>query len=86
VSANTLTGLIPTIYEALNVVAAETVGMLPAVSREPKFERAALNATVRSLVTPALSAEDSTSAQTPPGRPFPMSMFPSPNPESFRST
>jgi hypothetical protein len=66
VSANTLTGLIPTIYEALNVVAAETVGMLPAVSREPKFERAALNATVRSLVTPALTAEDSTPSNVSP--------------------
>jgi hypothetical protein len=65
-SANTLTGLIPTIYEALNIVAAETVGMLGAVSRESKYDRAALNATVRSLVTPALSAEDSTPSNVSP--------------------
>jgi hypothetical protein len=40
--------------------------MLPSVSREPKFERAALNATVRSLVTPALTAEDSTPSNVSP--------------------
>ena len=45
--ANTLTGVIPTLYEALNVVSREMVGFIPAVRTDSNAERAALNQAVR---------------------------------------
>lgn len=56
--AVTLTGLIPTIYNAMNIVAREQVGFIPAVSRDSTAERAALNQTVTSPVVGAMAAED----------------------------
>ena len=56
----TLTGLIPDIYAAMNVIAREQVGFIPAVSRDSTAERAALNQTVRSPVVGAMAAEDLT--------------------------
>lgn len=67
----TLTNLIPDIYEAMDIVARELVGYIPAVSRDSRAERAALNENVTTPVTPAMAAEDLTVtniAATPPSQ------------------
>lgn len=54
--ANTLTNLIPDFYAALDVVSRELTGFIPAVQRDPRADRCALNATMRSIVAPANGA------------------------------
>lgn len=54
--ANTLSNLIPDFYAALDVVSRELVGVIPAVARDSNADRCALNATMRSPVTPVNSA------------------------------
>lgn len=63
--ANTLTGLIPTLYEALNVVSREMVGFIPAVNRDSNAERAAVGQTVRVPLAEAGALEDITPGATP---------------------
>jgi hypothetical protein len=54
----TLTSLIPSIQEAMDVVSRELVGFIPAVSRDSNAERAAMGQVVVSPVVGAMAAED----------------------------
>jgi hypothetical protein len=56
----TLTGLVPDIYAAMDVVAREQIGFIPAVSRDASAVRAAINENIRSPVVGAMAAEDLT--------------------------
>lgn len=53
--ANVLTGLIPQIYAALNVVSRERIGLIPAVTKNTSAERAALNQIIRVPIAPAVT-------------------------------
>lgn len=65
--ANTLTNLVPVIYESLDVVSREMVGFIPAVSRNSNgVERAALNQTITIPIAPATTLADNTPAVTAP--------------------
>lgn len=64
--SNTLTNLLPDLYEALDVVSRELTGFIPGVSRDSNVERAALNQTVRVPVAPAASSATNTAGVTAP--------------------
>lgn len=53
--ANTLTNIIPTLYEALDVVSREMVGLIPAVTRDSSAVRAAKDETINIPIVPAVS-------------------------------
>lgn len=64
--ANSLSGLVTTIYSASDQVARELVGFIPAVSADMNFTRAAVGQEVTSPVAPAATATDIAPAVTPP--------------------
>jgi len=53
---NTITGLVPDIYEALDVVSRELTGMIPAVTMDASAETAALNQNIRVDIEPSAPA------------------------------
>ncbi len=64
--ANTLTNLIPTIHLAIDTVARELTGMIPAVTRNSSAARAALDETIRFPVVPSYAPAAITAAATGP--------------------
>ena len=65
--ANTLTGLIGPLYEALNVVSREFVGFLPAVMKDNgNFSRAAVGQTVTSFTVPQIAGSNIVPGVTAP--------------------
>lgn len=63
---NSLTSLIPTLYEALDVVSREMTGYIGAVTRNSSATRAALNETILVPITPASTMADNTPAVSAP--------------------
>ncbi len=63
---NTLTSLIPNLYEAIDVVSREQIGFIPAVTRNTSAERAALNQQILVPIAQAQTANDNTAAVTAP--------------------
>lgn len=65
--ANTLTGLIQTIYQARNVVSRERIGFIGAVAKNSSAETAAVDETIRISIADAVTSEaDNTPAVAPP--------------------
>lgn len=64
--ANTITNLIPLLYEALDVVSRELVGFIPSASRDVDATRVALNQTVNIYVAPAVTGQNIAPGVTAP--------------------
>ena len=64
--ANTLTGLIPDLFEALDVVSRELTGFIPSVSSDNSVERAAIDEAVVIPITASQSTAANTPAVSPP--------------------
>ena len=62
---NTLTGLIPTLNNALDTVSRENIGFIGNVNTDAKAEMAAVGQTVRSPIVPQAALEDITAGATP---------------------
>ena len=63
---NTLTGLIPDIYEALDVVSRELTGLIPAVTVAASSERAAKDEAIKIDIAPTITGVDITPAMVVP--------------------
>ncbi len=63
--ANTLTAILPIIYEAMDVVSRERVGFINAVYRDSSAARAAKDQVITYPVVPAITGEDITPGATP---------------------
>src|SRR3989338_2343086 len=64
--ANTLTGLIQYIYDSVDVISRELVGMIPSVYINPKAEQAAKDQDISYDIVPDATAYDVTPANTIP--------------------
>jgi len=64
--ANTLTSLIPALYESLDVISREMVGFIPSVTLDAGASRAAVGQNVIVPLAPASAASDITPAVTAP--------------------
>ena len=64
--ANTLTGLIPTLYDSVDSVSRELVGLIPAVSLYPKAEQVAKDQDVAYPVSAVQAVSDVTPGQNAP--------------------
>jgi hypothetical protein len=64
--ANTLTNLIPVLYQGMDIVARELVGYIPAVSLDAKADSAAVGQTITTSITPPATGGDVTPGQLPP--------------------
>ena len=65
-AVNSITSLLPTLYDALDVVSREMVGFIPAVSRDVSDERAALGQQILVPITQAQPLQDVTPGVIPP--------------------
>lgn len=64
--ANTLTGLLPTLYESLDIVSREMVGFIPSVAMDASAARAAVGQQIMVPITPASASNDITPGVTAP--------------------
>ena len=65
-ASNTLSGLLRTIYDAMDVVSRELVGMVPSVTMDAEAERVALGQVVSWPVTPVIASSSIEPAATGP--------------------
>ena len=63
--ANTLTAILPVIYDGMDIVSRELVGFINAVTRNSSSARAAKDQTITYPIVPAISGEDITPGATP---------------------